>query len=136
MRTIRLTCLLGPIRCGRWSDDWGRAPQSLLRGSFAEPFEQYRVARRDSSSGLWRRDVNGHEIDAIVSLRSGAWGAFEVKLNPTDVDEAAASLVRFANKVDTSTMGNPQVLAVITSTGMAFRRTDGVYVIPIASLGP
>lgn len=82
------------------------------------------------------RDSNGYEVDAIVSLRDGKWGAFEVKLNPDAVEEAAASLVRFASKVDTSKHGDPAVLGVITSTGYAGRRPDGVHVIPITTLGP
>lgn len=82
------------------------------------------------------RDSNGNEVDAIVSLYGGRWGAFEVKLNPRDVEMAAASLLRFAAKVDTIRHGDPAVLGVITSTGHAGRREDGVHVIPIATLGP
>ncbi len=47
------------------------------------------------------RDSNGNEVDAIVSVRDGQWGAFEVKLGLGAVDEAAASLRRFADNVDT-----------------------------------
>ena len=82
------------------------------------------------------RDSNGHEVDAIVSLRENKWGAFEVKLNPDSIDEAAASLIRFAASMDTSKHGNPAVLGVITSTGYAGRRPDGIHVIPITTLGP
>ncbi len=82
------------------------------------------------------RDSNGNEIDAVLSLPDGTWAAFEVKLNPAAADEAATSLLRFAAKVDTSRHGEPAALAVITSTGYAGRRPDGVHVIPIATLGP
>lgn len=82
------------------------------------------------------RDSNGYEVDAIVSLRENKWGAFEVKLNPDSVDEAAASLLRFAANVDTTKHGEPAVLGVLTSTGYAGRRDDGVHVIPITTLGP
>lgn len=82
------------------------------------------------------RDSNGYEIDAIVGIRGGRWGAFEVKLNPRDVDAAAASLVRFAANVDTSKHGEPAALGVITSSGYAGSREDGVHVIPIGTLGP
>lgn len=84
------------------------------------------------------RDSNGHEVDAIVSVRGNRWGAFEVKMNPKDVDAAAASLLRFASKVDTSHHGEPAFLGVITSRWpYAYRRPeDGVYVIPITALGP
>jgi uncharacterized protein len=81
------------------------------------------------------RDSNGNEVDAIVSTRHG-WGAFEIKLNPAAVDEAAAALRRFAANVDTTVHGEPKVLGVITSTGYAGRRDDGVHVISISTLGP
>jgi hypothetical protein len=81
------------------------------------------------------RDSNGNEVDAIITTHDG-WGAFEIKLNPAAVDDAADALRRFAAKVDTAVHGEPKVLGVITSTGYAGRREDGVYVIPISTLGP
>lgn len=82
------------------------------------------------------RDANGHEVDVVLSVADGRWAAFEVKLNPDDVDLAASSLLRFAAKVDQSKVGAPTALGVITSTGLAHRRTDGVLVLPIGALGP
>jgi predicted AAA+ superfamily ATPase len=82
------------------------------------------------------RDSNGNEVDAIVTLRDGSWAAFEIKLNPRDVDAAAESLRRFAAKIDPGVHGEPAALAVITSTGHAGMRPDGVSVIPIATIGP
>lgn len=82
------------------------------------------------------RDANGRDVDAVVTLHGGRWAAFEVKLNPQAADVAAASLLKFASSVDTARHGEPAALAVITSTGYAGRRPDGVHVIPITSLGP
>lgn len=83
------------------------------------------------------RDSNGHEVDAIVSVRDNKWCAFEVKLGHDAVDEAAHSLLRFAAKVDASRHGEPACLGVIISNGSyAYRREDGVHVIPIGCLGP
>jgi predicted AAA+ superfamily ATPase len=82
------------------------------------------------------RDANGNEVDAVLSLRNNTWAAFEIKLNPRDADAAAASLLRFAAGVDASKHGPPVALAVITSSGHAGRRGDGVHVIPIGTLGP
>lgn len=84
------------------------------------------------------RDNNGHEVDIVVTLSDGRWAAFEVKMNPDDVDKAADSLLRFARKVDTdrSKAGEPAVLGVITTRALAHRRDDGVIVVPIATLGP
>lgn len=89
----------------------------------------------DGGVSSWR-DSNGNEIDAIVTLRDGTWAAFEIKLNPRDIDSAAESLHRFAAKIDTTRHGEPSALGVITGTGHAGRRSDGVLVIPIATLGP
>ena len=82
------------------------------------------------------RDANGSEVDAIVTARDNKWAAFEIKLNPRDVDVAAAALLRFAANVDTSRHKEPACLGVITSTGAGGRREDGVHVIPIGALGP
>ncbi|MGL4176057.1 MAG: ATP-binding protein [Dermatophilaceae bacterium] len=82
------------------------------------------------------RDQNQNEVDIVVTLPDGRWGAFDVKLNPDDADKAAASLVAFAQKVDHTRVGAPTALGVVTSTGFAYRRDDGVSVLPIGALGP
>jgi uncharacterized protein len=82
------------------------------------------------------RDATGREVDAVVTLPGGRWAAFEVELNPADADQAAASLLRFAAGVDTTRHGGPAALGVITSTGYAGRRPDGVHVVPLTTLGP
>ena len=82
------------------------------------------------------RDANGNEVDAVVSVEGNRWGAFEVKLNPASADQAAAALRRFADSVDHAKHGPPSILGVITGTGVAHRRSDGVHVIPISTLGP
>ena len=82
------------------------------------------------------RDQNQNEVDVVVTLPDGRWGAFEVKMNPADADKAAAALLSFAAKVDQTKAGPPAALGVITSTGFAYRRPDGVTVLPIGTLGP
>lgn len=82
------------------------------------------------------RDNNGHEVDIIITLRDGRWAGVEVKMNPDHADTAAATLIRFASKVDTDKVGPPAFLAVITTRGTAHRRDDGVVIAPIAVLGP
>jgi hypothetical protein len=82
------------------------------------------------------RDSNGVEADVVLQLADGTWGAFEVKLGPERIDEAAASLQRFKSVVDISTSGEPAVLGVITTATYGYLRKDGVAVIPVAALGP
>jgi predicted AAA+ superfamily ATPase len=80
-------------------------------------------------------DRAGASVDAVITLPDGRWAAFDVLLNPADVDRAAASLVAFAADVHPR-IGPPAALGVITSTGFGFQRQDGVSVIPVGTLGP
>ena len=82
------------------------------------------------------RDNTGLEVDAIVQLADGSWGAFEVKLGAGLVEDGAASLRRFATRIDSAKSGEPAVLAVISGTGFGYVRDDGIQVIPIGALGP
>jgi len=85
---------------------------------------------------LQYRDNQGLEVDAIVEATDGRWAAFEVKLGPGQIDAAAASLLKFASRVDTERLGKPAALAVIVGFGYGYVRPDGVVVIPIGALCP
>ncbi len=85
---------------------------------------------------LQYRDNGGLEVDAIVETGDGRWMAFEVKLGQGQIDDAATSLMRFAERIDTARCGSPALLGVIVATGYGYRRKDGVAVIPIGALGP
>jgi hypothetical protein len=84
------------------------------------------------------RDRDQLEVHIVVQRRTGEWGAFEVKLGNSDdiVNRAATNLSALAQKVETQKAGKPAVLGVITGTGYAYVRPDGVTVIPIGHLGP
>lgn len=82
------------------------------------------------------RDSDNLEVDIVVEARDGTWGAFEVKLGTGQIDAAAASLLKFAAKVDTDKVGAPAVLGVITASGYGLTRPDGVVTVPIGALGP
>lgn len=82
------------------------------------------------------RDNKGLEVDAIVEV-DGAWAALEVKLGGEEaIDEAAASLRKFAAEVDTRRSGALAALAVVVAGGYGYTREDGVRVVPITALGP
>lgn len=85
---------------------------------------------------LQYRDNTGLEVDAIVETADGRWGAFEIKLGSGKLDEGAASLLKFAERVDTRRCGEPAVLGVIVGAGLGYLRKDGVAVIPIGALAP
>jgi predicted AAA+ superfamily ATPase len=80
------------------------------------------------------RDKDQLEADLIVSLNDGRWAAIEVKLGEHQADEAAAKLIQLKNKVDTSRIGEPSFLMVLTGGKFAYRRKDGVIVVPVACL--
>lgn len=78
-------------------------------------------------------DSDGLEVDAVVRLWDGRWGAMEVKLTDNWADKAAENLIKLRSKIDGS-MRPPSFLAVLTATGPAYTRDDGVHVVPIACL--
>ena len=82
------------------------------------------------------RDKSGQECDAVIHLRNGSYGLIEIKLGGDDlIEEGASALKSFQNKIDTDKMKAPAFLMVLTATGQyAYRRKDGVYVVPIGCL--
>ncbi|MFM7236980.1 MAG: ATP-binding protein [Cyanobium sp.] len=82
------------------------------------------------------RDNYGVEVDAIVQLRDGRWGAIEIKLGPGQVEAAAAGLLRFRQQIDTRRSGEPAFLAVVCGSGYGYRRPDGITVAPVGALEP
>ncbi|MBD3943936.1 ATP-binding protein [Microbacterium sp. NEAU-LLC] len=84
----------------------------------------------------WRDSKSGHEVDAVLELADGRWAAFEFKLGEAAADVAATSLLRFRDTVDVGKHGAPSALVVITGGRFAYRRSDGVIVVPIAALRP
>lgn len=78
------------------------------------------------------RDDKNREVDAIIELEDGRYGAFEIKLGANGVDNGAASLLRFKEALDDDKL---VVLVVITGLGnAAYKRDDGVIVVPINQL--
>lgn len=82
------------------------------------------------------RDKDGQECDAVVHLKNGKYGLVEIKLGGDKlIEEGAKSLKTMAAKIDTGKMREPSFLMVLTGTGdYAYRRQDGVYVVPIGCL--
>ncbi len=82
------------------------------------------------------RDANGLECDAVIHLRNGSYGLIEIKLGGEKlVKEGIENLKNMYNKIDTEKMNNPSFLMVLTATGnYAYKREDGVYIVPIGCL--
>ena len=82
------------------------------------------------------RDRNGLECDAVIHLRNGSYGLVEIKLGGDDlIEKGADTLKELARKIDSGRMKQPSFLMVLTATGpYAYRREDGIYVVPIGCL--
>jgi predicted AAA+ superfamily ATPase len=82
------------------------------------------------------RDKTGLECDAVVHLRNGSYGLIEIKLGGDKlIEEGSKTLNALASKIDTTKMKNPSFLMILTAVGdFAYRRQDGVYVVPIGCL--
>jgi hypothetical protein len=74
------------------------------------------------------------EADLIISLRNGKWAAVEVKLGSKQIEEAATNLLKLRDIVDTAKMGHSSFLMVLTGGEMAYKRKDGVWVVPLGCL--
>ena len=82
------------------------------------------------------RDSNNYEADVIIETKGGSWSAFEIKLGEHRVDEGVSSLLALKKRVEAEGGKPPVSLCVITGGGLAYRRDDGVYSVPINALLP
>ena len=122
----------------------GLGPKDLIAdlSTFGFLFEtlavrDLRVYADSLGGGVYHyRDKDGLECDAVIHLRNGAYGLIEIKLGGDKlIEEGVESLKTLAAKIDTSKSPAPSFLAVLTGTGTyAYRRKDGVYIIPVSTL--
>ena len=93
--------------------------------------------QRNDAAVYHYHDSDKLEADMIVEARDGRWMAVEVKLGGEEwIEEAARSLLRLSQKVDTDQVGAPAKLVIVTATGYGYDRPDGTTVLPVTALGP
>jgi predicted AAA+ superfamily ATPase len=80
------------------------------------------------------RDKSGLEADAVIQLKDGRWGAVEVKMGRKEVEKAADNLLKLSRHVDDEKMKPPSFLMVLTAGDYAYRREDGVAIVPVGCL--
>ena len=123
----------------------GAGPGALMqdKNTFGLLFEgmavrDLRIYAEYNRGGLHHyRDNTGLEADAVIQLDDGRWAPVEIKLfSPDRIDEGAANLLRLVNKIDMEKMPAPSFMMVVTAGRKAYRRTDGVYVVPLSLLAP
>lgn len=82
------------------------------------------------------RDGRDREIDAVIESSDGSWTAIEIKLGPGQIDAAAESLLKIRDVFEKEGIAPKNLVIICGMTRYAYRRLDGVFVIPITSLGP
>ena len=84
------------------------------------------------------RDKNGLECDAVLHRRDGRYGLIEIKLgSEKGIEDGVKTLTAFSKKIDTDAMHAPSFLMILTASGdFAYRRDDGILVVPIGCLKP
>lgn len=81
------------------------------------------------------QDYKGNEIDAVIELENGDWCAFEIKLGAKKIDEGAKSLIKVCKEIEDNGGKSPKIKCVICGlSNAAYKRKDGVYVVPITCL--
>ena len=81
------------------------------------------------------QDYQNKEIDSVIELENGNWCAFEIKLGANKIEDAAKNLLNIKNEIEKTGGKVPSVMCVICGlTNAAYKRPDGVYVVPITAL--
>lgn len=85
---------------------------------------------------LHYRDKSGLECDTVIHLKNGRYGLAEIKLGgQTFIEDAAENLKSLSNKIDTSKMPAPSFLMIVIGIGeFAYKREDGIFIVPIGCL--
>ena len=85
---------------------------------------------------LHYRDKSGLECDTVIHLKNGRYGLVEIKLGGQKfIEDAAENLKSLSNKIDTSKMPAPSFLMIVIGIGeFAYKREDGIFIVPIGCL--
>jgi predicted AAA+ superfamily ATPase len=119
-------------------------PQALLRDTETAGFLFESMCIRDldvytqplGGRVCYYRDENDFEVDAIIQLDDGRWGAAEIKMGTHQFDEAAGNLLRLKERMS-DVLPPPSFLMILNATsGVSAMRGDGVWIVPIDCLGP
>lgn len=80
----------------------------------------------------YRNNKNGVEVDAIVELTDGNYGAIEIKLGSNEIEDAKKNLLRFTKEVKIE----PKFMCIICGLWDAVLKDKetGIYIIPITAL--
>lgn len=83
------------------------------------------------------QDYQNKEIDSIIELENGNWCAFKIKLDANQIEKTASNLLKLKKQIEKENGNPPSILCIICGlTNAAYKRPDGIYVIPITALKP
>ncbi len=94
----------------------------------------------ENSHISYYHDRYGLEADAVLTLKDGRYALIEFKLGRSGIEMGAEhllklkSLIKEANEKNGTRIPEPSLLIIITGGAMAYRRNDGVCIIPIGTL--
>ncbi|MBO7134364.1 MAG: ATP-binding protein [Bacteroidales bacterium] len=124
-------------------------PQSLMLQfkTFGFIFEQLCIrdlraytSDIDTHVGYYR-DRYGLEADVVLHIDNGKYALIECKLGSNEIEEGAAHLVEIKNLIQEynkqekqNPIREPDLMIIITGGKFAYRRADGVFIIPIGCL--
>lgn len=80
------------------------------------------------------RDNSGLEVDMIITLADGRWAAVEIKLGSREIEKGAQNLISLSGKIDETKGPKPSFLMILTGGEFAYKRDDGVLVVPLSCL--
>lgn len=82
------------------------------------------------------QDYKGREIDAVIVLPNGQWCALEIKLGAGQIDAAAKNLLQIRDQIAAEPQGKPPAACAVVCglANAAYRRPDGVFVVPLTAL--
>ena len=82
------------------------------------------------------RDRSGLECDAVVHLKNGSYGLIEIKLGGDKlIEEGANNLLKLKERIDCEKMNEPAFMMILCGVApFAYRRKDGVFVVPAGCL--
>ncbi len=79
-------------------------------------------------------DKNDLEADCVICLNDGRYALIEIKLGKSEIEKGAKNLIKLSHLIDIDKEKKPSFLMVVTGTGYAYKREDGVFVCPIGCL--
>lgn len=83
------------------------------------------------------RDSSNLEVDVILTLPNGDYGAIEIKIaSEENINLGISSLNKFEKKILKSNLKPPSFKLILVSHGACYKTKDNIYVVPINYLKP